>query len=349
MKPIPAALPLILLSLLAAIWTGWIRGGWELPLPQAAGQHGNLMVNCFLATLILLERAVTFRQWWVRLLPLLNALALLPLLAGAPQAALGMQLAGSVGFAVLCGWLLYRHRELYYLVFLTGALSLVVANSVLLQSGSYPAATGWWVAFLLLTIVAERLELSKFLPRSPAQRNALLACLALILPGLLLPMTTGKWLLAAALGGTGCWLLRYDMARISVRLPGAHRYSGRLLLAGYCWLPVASVLILLQHRIPLGYDAVLHSFFLGFVFSMIFAHAPVILPAVLKKRLTVYHPLLYAWFGWLQVSLLVRIGADIAGDASWRRGALLGNGLPILLFFVTVAVRVSSGLRSGKA
>ena len=34
----------------------------------------------------------------------------------------------------------------------------------------------------------------------------------------------------------------------------------------------------------LRYDAVLHCFFVGFVFSMIFGHAPVIFPAVLSVQ-----------------------------------------------------------------
>jgi len=34
-----------------------------------------------------------------------------------------------------------------------------------------------------------------------------------------------------------------------------------------------------------GYDAVVHAIFLGFVISMVMAHAPVILPAVLRRPL----------------------------------------------------------------
>ncbi|GAA4334604.1 hypothetical protein [Flaviaesturariibacter amylovorans] len=349
MKLVLAALPLVLFSLLAAVWSGWSRAGFELPLSAAAGQHGNLMVNCFLASLIMLERAVIFRQWWVRLLPLLNAAALVLFIAALPRAAGYLLLAGSVGFAALCAWLLQRHRELHYFVFLVGATALVTANVVVLQTGSYPAAAGWWFAFLLLTIVAERLELSKFLPRTDLQRWLLLICLGFIPAALLLPAPAGTALFSGALVAIGAWLLRFDMARRSVRLPGAHRYSALLLLTGFCWLPLSALFLVLQARLPFGYDAALHSFFIGFVFAMIFSHAPVILPAVLKKRLQIYHPVLYVWFLVLQLSLLVRIGADVTGSTHARQWASVVNGIVITGFIATVGIRTGQQLGSGKA
>jgi hypothetical protein len=55
------------------------------------------------------------------------------------------------------------------------------------------------------------------------------------------------------------------------------------LIAGYVWLAVGGILWLLFAQLfgagP-RYDAMLHSIFLGFVFSMIFAHAPIILPTI---------------------------------------------------------------------
>lgn len=49
-------LPFILLSLLLAIWSGWIRIGWPLPVTNAAAQHGALMVGSFLASLIFFRK-----------------------------------------------------------------------------------------------------------------------------------------------------------------------------------------------------------------------------------------------------------------------------------------------------
>ncbi|MGI9148155.1 MAG: hypothetical protein ACR2IK_16645 [Chloroflexota bacterium] len=54
------------------------------------------------------------------------------------------------------------------------------------------------------------------------------------------------------------------------------------LLLGYAWLAVAAVLWMLgpEHVDGFWYDAMLHTVFLGFAFSMIFGHAPTIVPAI---------------------------------------------------------------------
>ncbi len=87
------------------------------------------------------------------------------------------------------------------------------------------------------------------------------------------------------------WLARYDVARRTVRMGGVTRYMAAALLAGYVWLGVGGVLWIAGDPTQLAgfaYDASLHAIFLGFVMSMVFAHAPVIVPAVLGVKLP-YH------------------------------------------------------------
>src|SRR5690606_34191656 len=77
--------------------------------------------------------------------------------------------------------------------------------------------------------------------------------------------------------------------------------------------------------------------------SMVFGHAPVILPAVLRVRLP-YHPVLYAPLALLHVSLLVRVAGDLAGSAAARTiGGVLGEAS--LLLFGACAVAASRLLR----
>ncbi|MFB9895270.1 hypothetical protein [Planobispora takensis] len=74
--------------------------------------------------------------------------------------------------------------------------------------------------------------------------------------------------------------------------PEARPALARLpLLAGYGWLATAGILWAASGLAagPYLYDAALHALFLGFVMSMVFGHAPVILPAVLRVRLP-YRP-----------------------------------------------------------
>jgi hypothetical protein len=79
------------------------------------------------------------------------------------------------------------------------------------------------------------------------------------------------------------------------------------------------------------YDAMYHALFLGFVFSMIFGHAPIILPAVMPIDV-VYRPRLYLHLALLQLSLVLRVGADLLGAQPVRQWAGLLNVLAILVF-----------------
>ena len=66
-------------------------------------------------------------------------------------------------------------------------------------------------------------------------------------------------------------------------------------LSGYVWLGVGGVLTWYFAGILAGpyYDAMLHTVFVGFVFAMIFGHAPIILPAILSRTTSPYQPALY--------------------------------------------------------
>ena len=86
----------------------------------------------------------------------------------------------------------------------------------------------------------------------------------------------------------------------------------------------------------------MHAIFLGFVFSMVFAHAPVIVPAVLGVRLP-FTPAMYGPLLLLHVSLAIRLAGDAGGSVTaWRWGGGL-NEVAILAF---LAVAVHSGIRA---
>ena len=89
------------------------------------------------------------------------------------------------------------------------------------------------------------------------------------------------------------------------------------LLSGYAWLAIGGgVVIVAAGGLAPGtpsYDAALHALTLGFVFSMVFGHAPIILPAVLRVAVP-YHPTFYLPLALLHVSLIVRLAGDATGD-----------------------------------
>jgi hypothetical protein len=93
------------------------------------------------------------------------------------------------------------------------------------------------------------------------------------------------------------------------------------------------------------YDAVLHCLFLGFVFSMVFAHAPIILPAVTGAAVP-YRPAFYAHLALLHASLVVRVVGDLTGWADGRQWGGMANVAAVVLFVVSTAWAVASARRA---
>jgi hypothetical protein len=153
--------------------------------------------------------------------------------------------------------------------------------------------------------------------------------------------------LALLAGLWALWLLAFDMARRTVRKSGLTRYIAASLLAGYFWLGVAGLLGLRFGGVTAGlhYDAFLHSLFVGFVFSMIFAHAPIILPAVTGLPLA-FHSGFYAPLALLQASLALRVAGDLVAMLVVRRWGGLLNEVAILLFLAMLLLAVRRGRRT---
>jgi hypothetical protein len=365
-------LPLLLPGLLALVLglaAGlWRLGAWvpEAPgrvLAQAAAGHGALMICGFFGVVITLERAVALaaaaargaaraRPWAQRALPYT-----MPLLAAAGTAA---QLQGASAAAALA-WLLAalallgataaigrRQPEPFVAVLALGAAAWACGN-VLLLAGAGPATVvPWWLAFLVLTIAGERLELSRLAPRPPGAAAGfalavglmVLTLLALTLGGVLdAPgvAEAGAHGLGAALVALALWLLRHDLARRTVRQRGLTRFVAVCLLAGYAWLLLAGALVAL-HGLHPGtgtWDAALHALLLGFVFSMVFGHAPIILPAVLRvavpwaRRLVA--PLLL-----LHVAVALRSAGSLADMPTLRQAGAWCSVVAIVGFIATV-------------
>ncbi len=96
----------------------------------------------------------------------------------------------------------------------------------------------------------------------------------------------------------------------------------------------------------LAYDAALHALMLGFVFSMVFGHAPIIFPAVLRVAVP-YHPLFYAPLALLHFSLIIRLAGDAAALYDWRSAGGALNALALLAFILnTIAAVIRGKLKS---
>jgi hypothetical protein len=232
-----------------------------------------------------------------------------------------------------------------------GAVAWLVGALLWLDGWTVATVVPWLAAFLVLTIVGERLELSRMRRPSPAVRGALLAAVALFGAGVVVAGSSpqvGVRMAGAGLLAQALWLARHDVARRTIRMPGPTRYMAIALLAGYAWLAVAGGVWLASGTLAGGgfaYDAMVHAIFLGFVFSMVFAHAPVIVPAVLGVRLP-FTVAMYVPLAALHLSLVLRLAGDATDSTTaWQWGGIL-NEVAIVAF---LAVAARSAVRARRA
>lgn len=318
-------------------------------LPQV---HGMLLVLGFVGTLIALERAVALRRRAGFLAPALLGAAALTLVSSVPLVVgKSLLVAGTAALVLLYLPLWRRQRDAAVLIQTLGAVAALGAATLWLGGTAMPALVPWLAGFVVLTIAGERLELARLAmgPRAATIMPALAAGLLVAVVAALLWPRVGTVALGLVLAGLTGWLARHDIARATVRGTGLPRFAAACMLAGYAWLAVAAGIWLVGGPAYDGvrYDALVHAVFLGFTLSMIMAHAPVIMPAVLRRPLP-YHPVLYLPIALLQVSLLVRlwIGDALGLHQAWLAGAV-GNIVALLGFVVIAAgLAVRAGTRT---
>lgn len=341
-------------AMLLGLYAGLLLIGVRLPAltDRLAEVHAPLLVFGFVGGLISLERAVALRAVWAYASPVLLVVGAFLALSPAPRP------AGPV--IVLLGLLV--HLAQYLAIWRRQPMTATSVQALGVVAGA--AAALVWCAgvpvsslvpllavFLVLTIAGERLELARIAIRGIRPERMLFglalalvaaAVLALTAPSVAIPAAGLALLLMVA------WLLRHDIARVTVTHTGLPRYVAVCLLTGYGWLTVAGAGWLLGGARTDGalYDATTHAVFLGFVITMIMAHAPLILPAVLQLSIP-YHPALYLPVALLHAGLLIRL---VGGDAWGLTPALpIGGAVSagaIVLFAATVVTLVVRARRT---
>ncbi|RBY77201.1 hypothetical protein DQ238_15920 [Geodermatophilus sp. TF02-6] len=342
-------------ALLAGLDAGLLLLG--LPAPVSADRlpfvHGPVLVLGFVGTLIALERAVALRRPAGFLAPALLGLGALLVLSPAPlRVGQGVQLAGAAAVVAVHVALWRRARDGAVLVQALGAV--VAAGATVLWWGGVPVPLllPWLAGFVVLTVGGERLELARVAMGPRAEPTLVLlagAVLAGIVAALLWP-GPGTPLLGAAVLALGGWLAAHDVARRTVRARGLTRFTAGCVLAGYAWLGVAGAVWFVGGAALEGprYDVVVHTVFLGFTLSMVMAHAPVVLPAVLRRPLP-YTPALLVPAALLHASLLLRTwaGDGLGLHPAWQVGGA-GNVAAVLLFLVLAGWSAGRAARSAR-
>lgn len=338
-------LALVAMSLLAGIAGGLLRAGVPLPGTHSAlwpGQamlvHAALMVGGFLGTVIGIERAVAvkLRSAWVA--PLASGLGGAVLLQGFMAAGAWLLVAASAAFIAVNIEVVVRQRAAHTALLLAGALAWFAGNLAFAVGVGTMSTLPWWFAFLVLTIAAERLEMTRLMRRRPGAQLSLFAVLAALALGAGLSAfdpVAGGVLYGLALLALAAWLAVFDIARRTVHAHGLSRYMAVCLLGGYVWLAVAGAAwAATALGLPLR-DTALHALGLGFVVSMMLGHAPVILPAVARVKL-LFGNFFYVPLAALHLSLLLRLALGWNDPALRAVGASF-NAIAIALFAATVA------------
>jgi hypothetical protein len=347
-----AASALVVVALLACgLMTGLARLGVAVPVHAQANAawHGVLMIPVFFGAVVSLERAVALGHRWSYLAPATAALAGIALLAGAPPAVAQalLSVAATVSLAGNAS-VLRRQLALFLWILALGAADWWLGNLIWFASGDPAVSVPWWLAFLVLTIAAERLELTRLRPTRPLAQTLFCAIVILMQAALAWTLSQpalGTRLFAASLLLLALWLARYDIARYTVRQRALVRFIAVCLLSGYGWLAASGILGLAGALLP-GHpwrDAALHALTLGFVFSMILGHAPIIVPALTRLPVK-YHPLFYVPLAALHAALAVRVAGGLAG-AFWLRQA---GGVAIVAALAMFALALLGGIWQGR-
>ncbi|HEX6918535.1 MAG TPA: hypothetical protein VF140_10670 [Phycicoccus sp.] len=337
-------------SLLAGLDAGLVLLGGPAPVasPRLGDVHGPLMVLGFLGTLIALERAAALRAPWGYAAPVLLGLGGLTLAAPLPRT-LGqvLLLDGCVALAALLVALWRRRHDDSVLVEVLAAVLAALAALLWIRveaSAVVPLLAG----FVVLTIAAERVELAGLHLRATAPRTLVLLALpvaaaataSVVAPG---PATRafGVTLLALV-----AWLAPRDVAVRLVRTHGLPRFAATAMLVGYTWLALAGAawVVVGATTAARAHDLVVHAVFLGFAMSMVLAHAPVILPAVIRRAVP-YRPAFWLPHVLLHAALTVRVVGDVTGVEPLVVVGGTGTALAILVLPATAAASAALAAR----
>jgi hypothetical protein len=330
-------------ALLCGLETGLARLGIAIPGPSpvTADLHGALMICGFFGTLISLERAVALGRWWAYGAPAVSAAGVLVLLTGSPVLAAAFFLAAGLLLTFDSIMVVVRQRALFTVMLAVAAACWGVGTLTWLARGGLADAVGWWLAFLVLTIAAERLELSRLLAPPPLSQATFVAAVLLILAGAARGEFAGgsALLTGAGLLATTVWLIRHDVAMRTVRMTGQARFSAVCMISGYVWLGIAGIMLIVlpPGAAAFSYDAAVHAIAIGFVLSMVFGHAPIILPAVTGWRVR-YGAAAYGPLALLHASVLLRVAADVGEFAALREASGLLTILALVAYAGTLVI-----------
>ena len=334
----------LVLAVGTGVWRIALMRGFVLPpVPEWWPPHGHWMVGGFLGGLIMFERMIALQIGRLAWVPYAYMLSAVFLHTGWPAVRV-------IHLLALAGWI--AHRWIAYRTFhkyekpLVESVAYITLSSALNYPGGLmadPVVALAALSFPAATIVVERLEMSLSFQKIGAKIALWMLIAWCVLWGLT------AWFRVAPLPWMGALTLlvaagsiRYDMSLWAKGSAGPlHRFLQRTLAVAYAWLILAAMAMIGSSYLPgaVMKDVLFHLMGLGFIFTMILAHAPLILPAAIGKLPPVSAPAVP--FVAFQLVTAVRILADLCvakWTAPWMWTGWTSGILHLALFIVYVAL-----------
>lgn len=331
-------LPFAIIILLLAITAGLERGGvhhlnWNLH-SNLGNLHFLIFFYGFFGTLLSVESAVGQGK---KLLFLIPATIILGLTLYITTGFWLLLILGSFAFSIPSVIVFFKRKD--YISFIISCLLFIMGTIFYIFDFYFPSAIAF-INFLVLYILAERLQLAKIVGANERSFRHFVANEIVIV--VLVAYSIFDTNLALRFLGVvnfllAVWFLQNDLARKTIKSREPARYSALAMLVGYFWLGIGNLLLLISPSELWGEGV--HSITLGFVFSMVFAHAPIIFPSVGRFNFN-FSKILYIPLVCLHISVATRLFAHIFPKI--KSFALYFNFLALIFFFalfITLVVR----------
>ncbi len=281
-------------AVVIGVWRIALTRGFVLPpIPDFLPPHGNLMVGAFLGTLIIFERMFALPVKWLIWVPYTWGISAILIHLGYPPFKI-LNIVSLLGWGVhrFISYRTFKHLWNPLVEFLSyGVLSVALFSEGGLAGSVESALAGF--SFVIAVIGVERIELTLGFKKISAKivYASLIIYLGISIINLffyIIPLQiVGAILFLVCLG-----LIYNDSAVIAsfksllskTAQTSLHKFSRETLTVAYLWLIFSSVSLILWNQIqPMSKDIVFHSIGLGFIFTMILSHAPIVLGSTLAK------------------------------------------------------------------
>jgi hypothetical protein len=346
---------LFLMAAATGIWRIALTRGVLMPrIPEWLPPHGHLMLGGFLAAVIMFERIIALRIHRLIWVPYAYVISALFLPTGS-RAALVVHLIALAGW-IVHRWMAYRQFGKYEKP-LVESVAYVTLSAALTHPGGLiasPLVALTALAFPVVTILVERLELSLNFRKNGARALlwSLIVWCGLWILSSRIAVPHIRWMGVATLViAAGC--IRYDQTLwVKTSAFQLHSFLRRALTVAYVWFILSALAMVAASYLPgaVMKDILFHLLGLGFIFTMILAHAPLILPAAIGKLPPFSVPVIP--FAIFQLWTVVRILSDLMVANSiriWMSAGWITGILHLVTFIYYMALIVRRLRPAGEA